>query len=67
MATHTRVAQTRPTVISSPAAAERLGVSRRTIERYIDRGLLVRHRDAAGYRVGVELAGVEAIEAAQIR
>ena len=53
-------------MISIRAAAERLGVSRRTIERYVERGLLVRHRDAAGYRVGVELAGVERIAAARI-
>lgn len=67
MATTSSVAQTRPTLISRTSAAERLGVSMRTIDRYIERGLLVRHHDAAGYRVGVELAGVEAIEAAQIR
>ena len=54
-------------MISRTSAAERLGVHPRTIDRYVDRGLLVRHRDAAGYRSGVELAGVEAIEAAQIR
>lgn len=67
MATTSCVARVRPTLISRTDAAERLGVSLRTIDRYIERGLLVRHHDAAGYRVGVELAGVEAIEAAQIR
>lgn len=56
----------RPPVIARTLAAQRLGVSLRTIDRYIGRGLLVRHTDAAGYRVGVELAGVEAIEAARI-
>jgi predicted site-specific integrase-resolvase len=66
MTSTTSVAQTRPAVISRTSAAERLGVSLRTIDRYIERGLLVRHRDAVGRRSGVELAGVARIEAARI-
>ena len=56
----------RPTLISIAAAGVRLGVSRRSIVRYLDRGLLVAHRDPLSGRVGIELPGVETLAAQRL-
>jgi predicted DNA-binding transcriptional regulator AlpA len=48
------------------AAGERLGCSRSTIYRYLDRGLLVAHRDPVSCRVGIELPGVDALAAQRV-
>jgi hypothetical protein len=37
-------------------------VSERTIDRYVDRGHLRAHRDRISRTVGIEVAGIEAIE-----
>ena len=51
----------RPPTLSRVAAAVRLGVHPKTIDRWVRRGLLVRHRDRHGHSA-VEIAGIEAIE-----
>jgi hypothetical protein len=48
-------------LISKARAAERLHCSLRTIDRYIERGLLVAHRDPGNGRIGIELPGVDAL------
>jgi predicted DNA-binding transcriptional regulator YafY len=53
-------------LLSIQATAARLGVSERTVHRYLERGLLVRRKDGASGRVGVEVAGVRRIEANRI-
>lgn len=53
-------------LISRSAAARRLGVSPRSIDRYVERGLLVRTTDHIRRRVGINVAGIEAIEAARV-
>lgn len=52
--------------ISRAAAARRLDVAERTIDRYVERGLLVAHRDRISRRVGIEVAGLDAIEAQRV-
>lgn len=55
-----------PPTLSIDATAARLGRHRRTVDRYIARGLLVARRDPATRRVGIELASVEAIEQGRV-
>ena len=52
-----------PALISKAGAARRLDCSLRTIDRYIERALLVAHRDPGSGRVGIELPGVEHLAA----
>ena len=59
--THAHRVPDRPPTLSRVAAAVRLGVHPKTIDRWVRRGLLVRHRDRHGHS-GVEIAGIEAIE-----
>lgn len=54
------------TLISMAGAAARLDCTTRTIYRYLDRGLLVAHRDPGSGRVGIELSGVEALAARRL-
>ena len=56
----------RPALISKGRAAELLDCSTRTIDRYLDRGLLVAHRDPGSGRVGIELPGVQALAARRL-
>lgn len=56
----------RATLISMASAAARLDCTTRTIYRYLDRGLLVAHRDPGSGRVGIELPGVEALAAQRL-
>ena len=56
----------RPPTISRAAAARRLHVAERTIDRYVEAGHLVAHRDRISRRVGIEIAGIEAIEAQRV-
>jgi len=54
------------TLISMTRAAELLDCHTRTIYRYLDRGLLVAHRDPGSGRVGIELPGVEVLAAQRL-
>jgi hypothetical protein len=56
----------RPRLISRSAAARRLDVDPRSIDRYVERGLLVAHRDPVRRRTGIEVAGIERIEAQRV-
>ena len=56
----------RPALISLAGTARRLDCSLRTVYRYIDRGLLVAHRDPGSGRVGVELPGVQVLAARRL-
>lgn len=56
----------RPILISKGRAAEALDCSLRTIDRYVERGLLVAHRDPGNSRVGIELFGVQALAAQRL-
>jgi hypothetical protein len=60
------VTRTAGPLLSYPAAAIRLGVTERTVHRYIERGLLVRRKDPTSGRAGVEAAGVEKIAAGRL-
>ena len=51
-----------PTLISRARAALRLRCSTRTVDRYVERGLLIKHYDPVQRRAAIELAGVVAIE-----
>jgi predicted site-specific integrase-resolvase len=53
-------------LLTRQRAADRLGVDPRTIDRYIERGLLVAHREIGTRRVGIEPAGVEMIRASRL-
>jgi predicted site-specific integrase-resolvase len=55
-----------PTLISPAAAAHRLGCSRSTITRYVQRGHLLARRDPISGRVGIELPGIERIERSRV-
>jgi hypothetical protein len=55
-----------PVLVSRARAAELLGCTDRSVDRYIRRGLLVAHRDPADNRVGIELPGVEALAARRL-
>ena len=53
-------------LLGRTAAAHRLGVSERTIDRYVERGLLVRRKDPVGGRSGIEVTSIEAIERGRV-
>lgn len=55
-----------PRLISIAATCARLQVSRRTLYRWVDRGILTVHRDPYSGRVGVEAATVEAAVARRV-
>jgi len=55
-----------PPTISRAATARRLGVAERTIDRYVSAGHLVAHRDRISRTVGIEIEGIERIEAQRV-
>jgi excisionase family DNA binding protein len=55
-----------PLLISIAAACERLHVSRRTVVRWIERGILTAHRDPFSGRIGVELSTVADVAARRV-
>lgn len=54
-------------LISVPEAAERLGVRRQTVARWVTRGYLKGHQDPFTKRIGVEVASVEAAAQRRVR
>lgn len=64
--TQTLTSARQPRLISRARAAELLDMSDRTVDRYLRRGLLVARKDPCSGRVGIELAGVQALAAGRV-
>ena len=65
MTTETPVS-TLPELVTKRRAALLLGCTVRTVDRWIDRGLLIKYTDPNGRNVAVEAAGVRALAARRV-
>jgi predicted DNA-binding transcriptional regulator AlpA len=62
----TLTATRQPVLVSRTRAAELLGLTERSIDRYITRGHLAARKDPGSGRVGVDVASIQAFAARRV-